>query len=129
VIRWKIDLVVLPIFLITQALQFIDKSALNYANLLGYQTTLSLKGNQFNYLSASESEPLYLLSHPFLTNTSSGLRWLFLWPVPEWMVDRPIPSPARPRSELLPLGPDGYHSRSMPYILQCASSPFHYGTL
>ena len=53
-IRWKIDLVVLPIFLITQALQFIDKTALNYANLFGYQTTLGLKGDQFNYLSASK---------------------------------------------------------------------------
>lgn len=30
-----------------------DKTALNYANLLGYQETLDLKGQQFNYLSAS----------------------------------------------------------------------------
>lgn len=30
-----------------------DKTALNYANLLGYQETLQLKGQQFNYLSAS----------------------------------------------------------------------------
>lgn len=51
-IRWKIDLVILPIFLITQALQFMDKTALNYANLFGYQTALNLKGQQFNYLSA-----------------------------------------------------------------------------
>ncbi|KAJ5987744.1 Major facilitator superfamily domain general substrate transporter [Penicillium waksmanii] len=50
--RWKIDFVVLPIFLVTQALQFMDKTALNYANLLGYQETLNLKGQQFNYLSA-----------------------------------------------------------------------------
>lgn len=51
-IRWKIDLIVLPIFLITQALQFMDKTSLNYANLFGYQEALGLKGNQFNYLSA-----------------------------------------------------------------------------
>ncbi|KAJ5247246.1 hypothetical protein N7468_002229 [Penicillium chermesinum] len=51
-VRWKIDLIVLPIFLITQALQFMDKTALNYANLLGYQKTLGLHGQQFNYLSA-----------------------------------------------------------------------------
>lgn len=31
-----------------------DKTALNYANLLGYQETLGLHGQQFNYLSASE---------------------------------------------------------------------------
>lgn len=36
------------------------KTALNYANLFGYQKALGLKGQQFNYLSASEfphSEP------------------------------------------------------------------------
>jgi hypothetical protein len=42
-------------FLITQALQFMDKTSLNYANLFGYQEALGLKGNQFNYLSASKS--------------------------------------------------------------------------
>ncbi len=52
-LRWKLDLTILPMFLITQALQFMDKTSLNYANLFGYQTTLHLKGQQFNYLSAS----------------------------------------------------------------------------
>ncbi|KAK6063916.1 MFS transporter [Seiridium cupressi] len=52
-VRWKIDLIILPIFLVTQALQFMDRTALNYANLLGHQTALGLKGQQFNYLSAS----------------------------------------------------------------------------
>ncbi|KAF2718533.1 MFS general substrate transporter [Polychaeton citri CBS 116435] len=51
-IRTKIDLVVLPIFLITQMLQFVDKTTLNYANLFGYQKALGLQGKQFNYLSA-----------------------------------------------------------------------------
>ncbi|GJN74884.1 hypothetical protein PLICBS_008977 [Purpureocillium lilacinum] len=51
-LRWKLDLTILPMFLITQALQFMDKTSLNYANLFGYQTTLHLKGQQFNYLSA-----------------------------------------------------------------------------
>jgi len=53
-VRWKLDLIILPIFLVTQALQFIDKTSLNYANLFGYQKALGLKGKQFNYLSASE---------------------------------------------------------------------------
>jgi hypothetical protein len=53
-VRWKLDLIILPIFLVTQALQFIDKTSLNYANLFGYQKALSLKGTQFNYLSASK---------------------------------------------------------------------------
>lgn len=43
---------ILPVFLITQALQFMDKTALNYANLFNYQKALGLKGQQFNYLSA-----------------------------------------------------------------------------
>ncbi|KAK9414527.1 putative Major facilitator superfamily domain-containing protein [Seiridium unicorne] len=51
-VRWKIDLIVLPTLLVTQALQFMDRTALNYANLFGYQTALGLKGQQFNYLSA-----------------------------------------------------------------------------
>ncbi|KAI0163454.1 major facilitator superfamily domain-containing protein [Pestalotiopsis sp. NC0098] len=51
-VRRKIDLIVLPIFLVTQALQFMDRTALNYANLFGYQQALGLKGQQFNYLSA-----------------------------------------------------------------------------
>lgn len=47
-------MIVLPIFLITQALQFMDKTALNYANLFGYKAALGLKGQEFNYLSASK---------------------------------------------------------------------------
>lgn len=33
-------------------MQFLDRTALNYANLFGYQEALSLRGSQFNYLSA-----------------------------------------------------------------------------
>ncbi|KAI0448772.1 major facilitator superfamily domain-containing protein [Xylaria acuta] len=51
-VRVKIDMIVVPIFLVTQGLQFLDKTALNYANLFGYQDALNLKGQDFNYLSA-----------------------------------------------------------------------------
>lgn len=51
-VRTKIDLIVLPIFLVTQMLQFLDKTALNYANLFDYTDDLGLEDNQFNYLSA-----------------------------------------------------------------------------
>ncbi|KAJ7131866.1 major facilitator superfamily domain-containing protein [Mycena crocata] len=51
-IRWRLDLIILPMFLVTQTLQFLDKTALNYANLFGFQTALKLKGNQFNWLSS-----------------------------------------------------------------------------
>ncbi|KAJ7830665.1 major facilitator superfamily domain-containing protein [Mycena olivaceomarginata] len=50
-IRWRIDLTILMIFLVTQTLQFLDKTALNYANLFGFQAALKLEGNQFNWLS------------------------------------------------------------------------------
>ncbi|KAK7024736.1 MFS general substrate transporter [Favolaschia claudopus] len=51
-IRWRIDLVIMPMFLVTQTLQFLDKTALNYANLFGFQSALKLHGNQFNWLSS-----------------------------------------------------------------------------
>ena len=51
-VRTKIDLIILPIFLITQMLQFLDKTALNYANLFDYQDALGLEGYDFNWLSA-----------------------------------------------------------------------------
>ncbi|KAK2598762.1 hypothetical protein N8I77_012150 [Diaporthe amygdali] len=50
--RWKIDLMIIPIFLITQAVQQMDRTALNYVNLFGYQQALGLHGNQFNFLSS-----------------------------------------------------------------------------
>ena len=53
-VRRKIDFIILPIFLVTQALQFMDRTALNYANLFNYQTSLGLKGSQFNYITAGE---------------------------------------------------------------------------
>ena len=51
-VRTKIDLVILPMFLITQMLQFLDRTALNYANLFDYQEALGLEGYDFNWLSA-----------------------------------------------------------------------------
>ncbi|KAK7716660.1 hypothetical protein SLS63_011085 [Diaporthe eres] len=50
--RRKIDLIIIPIFLITQAMQQMDRTALNYVNLFGYQKALGLHGNQFNFLSS-----------------------------------------------------------------------------
>ncbi|KAH8159970.1 hypothetical protein CIB48_g8275 [Xylaria polymorpha] len=51
-----IALVEIPIGIIYNrldpGLQFLDKTALNYANLFNYQDALNLKGQDFNYLSA-----------------------------------------------------------------------------
>jgi hypothetical protein len=46
-------------FLVTQALQFMDKTSLNYANLFGYQEALGLHGSEFNYLSGSPYSSLF----------------------------------------------------------------------
>lgn len=43
---------ILPIFLVTNLLQFLDRSAINYANLFDYPDALGLEGNQFNYVVA-----------------------------------------------------------------------------
>ena len=66
-------------FLITQALQFMDKTSLNYANLFGYQDALNLKGQQFSYLSASKESDLSRTSHT--DACGSGIRWVLLWTV------------------------------------------------
>ncbi|KAK4150000.1 hypothetical protein C8A00DRAFT_18388 [Chaetomidium leptoderma] len=63
-LRWKLDLIILPMFLITQALQFMDKTSLNYANLFGYQEALGLKGTQFNYLSAMVYAGYFIGQYP-----------------------------------------------------------------
>lgn len=45
----KIDWWILPIFTFTQCLQFMDKSALNYANLFGYQKAIGLSGSDCEF--------------------------------------------------------------------------------
>lgn len=62
--RWKIDLVIMPIFLITQACGHMCRATMNYVNLFGYQDTLKLHGNQFNYLSAMVYAGYFLGQYP-----------------------------------------------------------------
>ncbi|GAA5952937.1 hypothetical protein JCM8115_002388 [Rhodotorula mucilaginosa] len=45
----RIDLCVLPLFLITQTLQYLDKTALNYAKVFGMDKALKLTGSQFSW--------------------------------------------------------------------------------
>ncbi|GHJ84788.1 hypothetical protein NliqN6_1190 [Naganishia liquefaciens] len=44
----KIDWFILPMFLVTQTLQYLDKTALNYAKVFGMEKAMGLKGNQFS---------------------------------------------------------------------------------
>ena len=114
--RWKIDLIILPAFLITQALQFMDKTALNYANLFDYQEALGLHGQQFNYLSACKSviTPLDLM-----LTSGSGLRRLFLRAIPLWLVDRSVPSTKDHGDQYLMLGRHGTCPDPVPVLFQC----------
>ncbi|KAI8158944.1 hypothetical protein K4K49_003414 [Colletotrichum sp. SAR 10_70] len=73
-LRWKLDLTILPMFLVTQALQFMDKTSLNYANLFGYQAALSLKGQQFNYLSAKRWELIFFMLGGVTTTQTTQLK-------------------------------------------------------
>lgn len=89
-VRWKLDLTILPMFLVTQALQFMDKTSLNYANLFGYQEALSLKGQEFNYLSSSEWLDVLGRTHADLVY--SNLCGILLRTVPLWLAHWAIPS-------------------------------------
>ncbi|KAI2901854.1 hypothetical protein CBS11852_2420 [Aspergillus niger] len=46
----RIDWRILPIMFLTYFLQFLDKVALNYANVMGMQDDLGMKGNDFSWL-------------------------------------------------------------------------------
>lgn len=104
-----------------------DKTALNYANLLGYQETLQLTGQQFNFLSAS----MFLLYILGRRNEKligfSGVRRLLLWSIPVWMARWEVPSATRLGSELHDVGFNGHYHDSMPHISQCFGCSFHHG--
>ncbi|GJJ11808.1 hypothetical protein Clacol_006046 [Clathrus columnatus] len=51
-VLWKIDLRVLPIICIVYCLQSMDKSAISYSNLFGFQPSLHLVGQQLNFAGA-----------------------------------------------------------------------------
>lgn len=51
-VRRKIDIHVLSIFFITSVLQFMDKTAINYANLFQLRQRLHLTGSEFSWLAS-----------------------------------------------------------------------------
>jgi len=62
-IRKRIDMFLLPLFLITQTLQYLDKTALNYAKVFGMETAMGMSGNQFS-LGAAIFYIGYMVSQP-----------------------------------------------------------------
>lgn len=119
-VRWKIDLVILPIFLITQALQFMDKTALNYANLFGYQKALGLRGQQFNYLSASMySATTYTFNFQvgWYRVMCSGLCRILLWSIPLRLAHWSFPRSESACNQLLDVGVYGSDNDPMSEFL------------
>ncbi|KAK8846885.1 hypothetical protein IAR55_005975 [Kwoniella newhampshirensis] len=62
-IRKRIDMFLLPLFLITQTLQYLDKTALNYAKVFGMEKAMHMKGNQYS-LGAAIFYIGYMVSQP-----------------------------------------------------------------
>lgn len=48
-VRWKIDLVLLPLLGVCYMLQFLDKQTLSYASLLGILEDINLVDSQFSW--------------------------------------------------------------------------------
>ncbi|CDZ97793.1 Permease of the major facilitator superfamily [Phaffia rhodozyma] len=44
----KVDWFILPFFLVTQTIQYLDKTALNYAKVFGMEKAMGLTGNQYS---------------------------------------------------------------------------------
>jgi hypothetical protein len=44
----KIDWLLLPLFLVTQTIQYLDKTALNYAKVFGMEKAMGLVGDQYS---------------------------------------------------------------------------------
>lgn len=123
--RWKIDFIVLPIFLVTQALQFMDRTALNYANLFNYQKALGLKGQQFNYLSASKC-PQVAQARTQLTRSSDLCR-ILLRPISMRLAHRSLPCTESCWRQLSSMGGNGSRPDRLPNIPKCSRSPIHHG--
>ena len=96
-----------------------DKTALNYANLFDYQKALKLKGNQFNYLSASE----YLLPvlGMFCADIGvSGVCWVLLRSISLWLAHWKIPRAESASCELSLVGCHGSCFDAVSVVFECS---------
>ncbi|WRT66392.1 uncharacterized protein IL334_003348 [Kwoniella shivajii] len=62
-IRMRIDFLLLPLFLLTQTLQYLDKTALNYAKVFGMEKAMGMSGNQYS-LGAAIFYIGYMIAQP-----------------------------------------------------------------
>ncbi|KAJ6626526.1 MFS general substrate transporter [Mycena sp. CBHHK59/15] len=85
IVRRKIDLYILPCFCITQGLAFLDKTALNYANLFGIKADLHITTAQFSWFASIfyigylvSAEPMTWMLQRYPTGRVLGVI-CFLW--------------------------------------------------
>ncbi len=84
----RIDFLLLPLFLITQTLQYLDKTALNYAKVFGMEKAMGMTGNDYSlgaaifYIGYMVAQPgwSYLLGkwhagRVLGVSASSGVSW------------------------------------------------------
>ncbi|BGP38182.1 hypothetical protein JCM10449v2_002111 [Rhodotorula kratochvilovae] len=83
----RIDLCVLPLFLLTQVLQYLDKTAHNYAKVFGMDKAMGLTGNQYSWTASVfylgymvAQEPAAYLMGRFKANHVLGITCV-LWGV------------------------------------------------
>ncbi|KAJ7648779.1 MFS general substrate transporter [Mycena polygramma] len=84
-VRRKIDVYILPCFCLTQGLAFLDKTALNYANLFGIKADLHITTAQFSWFASIfyigylvSAEPMTWLLQRYPTGRVLGVI-CFLW--------------------------------------------------
>lgn len=73
----RIDFLLLPLFLVTQTIQYLDKTALNYAKVFGMDDAMHLVGNQY-----SMAASMFCESRNIHRPSVSATRWrrqLSLW--------------------------------------------------
>ncbi|EEP82848.1 predicted protein [Uncinocarpus reesii 1704] len=63
-VRWKIDLVLMPLLSFCYMLQFLDKQSLNYSTLLGMLQDTKLKGSEYSWTAAIFYFGYLLWSYP-----------------------------------------------------------------
>ncbi|KAI2621964.1 MFS general substrate transporter [Hypomontagnella submonticulosa] len=52
-VRWKLDLIVLPMMMVTYMLSFLDKQTLNYSNAYGLQEDTNMTGDDYSWVASA----------------------------------------------------------------------------
>lgn len=61
-LKWKLDLLILPLIAVNYCFFYIDKTTLSYAALFNIQTDLHLVGTEYSWLSSKSSCAFHLIT-------------------------------------------------------------------